>query len=108
MRDEEKWKCPWCEGVATTVRKSICDSRQCDCGAIAIGAGEDDWDEVTDEAIGVFKVKTRPESAGWDAMLREDIQRAGIEIRKGVTASDLGRPVYQYMWFRRAPIGPRT
>ena len=46
MRDEDKWRCPWCRRIATTVRLSICDSRKCDCGAIAVGAPEGDWDEV--------------------------------------------------------------
>jgi hypothetical protein len=108
MRDEEKWKCPWCGRVATIVRDSIGDSRQCECGAVAIGAAEGDWDEVTDEAIAAFKVKTRAESAGSDSMLREDILRAGIEIRMGVTDPDMGQLVYQYIWFRRKPTGPQT
>ena len=43
------------------VRQSICDSKQCECGAIAVGAPEGDWDEVTDEALGLFAVPIRPE-----------------------------------------------
>jgi hypothetical protein len=56
------------------IRRSICGSRQCECGAIAIGAPECDWDEVTDEAIGLFQVATRHESRGFDSLLRDDIR----------------------------------
>ncbi len=104
MREEEKWKCPWCGQIATIVRKSICDSRQCDCGAVAIGAPEADWDEITDEAIDLFKVTTRPESSGFDTLLREDIRMAGVEIRSGAKDPDMGHPwgsAYIYTWFRR-------
>ena len=107
MRDEDKWRCPWCGRTATTIRQSICDSRQCDCGAIAVGAPEGDWDEVTDEALGLFDVPVSPESHGFDALLREDIRKAGVEIREGVTDPDMGHPwgwAYKYTWFRRARI----
>jgi hypothetical protein len=108
MRDEDKWRCPWCGRTATTVRQSICDSRRCECSAIAVGAPEGDWDEVTDEALGLFDVPVRPESRGFDALLREDIRTAGVEIREGVTDPDMGHPwgwAYKYTWFRRPPNG---
>jgi hypothetical protein len=92
MNDEVKWKCPWCGRIATLVRQSVCDCRQCDCGAIAIGAAEGDWDEVTDAAIAFFRVPTRPESLGFDALLREDILLAGVEMREGVRDPDRGHP----------------
>jgi hypothetical protein len=104
MHDADKWKCPWCGQIATVVRQSICDSRQCGCGAVAIGAPEADWDEVTDDAIGLFQVATRPESCGFDALLREDIRRAGVEMRPGPKDPDMGHPagwVYAYTWLRR-------
>ena len=105
MREEDKWKCPWCGQVATLPRQSICDSRQCTCGAVGIGAAQGDWDEVTDEAIGLFNVTTRPESRGYDSLLRGDIQRACVEMRPGVRDPDMGHPwgwAYVYTWFRRA------
>jgi len=37
-------------------------------------------------------------------ILREDIRRAGVEIREGVRDPDMGHPAgwaYQYTWFRR-------
>ena len=105
MREEDKWKCPWCGRIATIVRQSICDSRQCECGAVVIGAPEGDWDEVTDEAIEFFNVATRTESCGYDSLLRDDIQRAGVEMRPGVEDKDMGHPwgwAYLYTWFRRA------
>ena len=108
MLEEEKWKCPWCGQVATHVRESICDSRLCDCGSVAIGAPEVDWDELTDEAIGFFGVNTRPESRGNDSLLRDDIRRAGVEMRPGVRDPEMGHPwgvAYTYMWFRRAATG---
>jgi hypothetical protein len=106
MRDEDKWKCPWCGKVAMTVRESICDSRSCVCGAVAVGAPDCDWDEVTDEALGLFAVPVRAESVGCDESLRDDIRRDGVEMREGVTDPDMGHPrPYQYMWFRRASGG---
>jgi len=104
MREDEKWKCPWCKRIAAIVRKSICDARECACGAIAIGAPEGDWDEVTDEAIGLFGVTPRSESCGFDSLLRDDIWRAGVEIRPGVRDPNMGHPwgwAYDYTWFRR-------
>ncbi len=105
MREGEKWKGPWCGEVATVVRESICDSRQCNCGAVAIGAPEGDWDEVTDEAIDFFEVLTRAESRGYDSLLCNDIRRAGVEMRSGVRDPDMGHPwgwAYIYTWFKRA------
>ncbi|MFC1582890.1 hypothetical protein ACFL4W_05060 [Planctomycetota bacterium] len=104
MAQSEKWKCPWCGAVAAAVRDSLCDSRECECGAVAIGAPEGDWDEVTDEAVGLFRVSVRPESRGNDALIREDIQKAGIEMRPGVKDPDMDHPwgwAYIYMWFKR-------
>lgn len=104
MNEADKWKCPWCGRVATIVRESICDSRLCECGAVAIGAAVGDWDEVTDEAIDFFDVTIRQESAGFESLLREDIRRAGVETRPGVIDRDMGRPrgrAYIYAWFRR-------
>jgi hypothetical protein len=99
--DAEKWNCPWCGEVARTVRASICDSRQCECGAVGIGAPDVDWDEVTDDAIDLFQVRVRDESRGNDAALRDDLRAAGVEIREGVKETNRpGRP-YQYVWFRR-------
>jgi hypothetical protein len=105
MREEDKWTCPWCGRVATIVRTSICDSRQCECGAVALGAPEGDWDEVTDEAIRLFEIATRPESRGFDALLRDDVRQAGVEMQPGVRDPDMGHPggwAYVYTWFRRA------
>lgn len=104
MRDEDKWKCPWCGQVATRLRGGICDSRQCRCGAVGIGAPEGDWDEVTDEAIGLFGVGIDPASRGNDMRLRDDIKRSGVEVRSGVRDPDMHHPwgwAYQYTWFRR-------
>ena len=104
MRDDENWTCPWCGRVATSVRAALCEARQCDCGALGIVALDCDWDEVTDDAINLFSVSTRPESRGFDERLRDDIRRAGIEIRRGGTDSGgthpFGRP-YVHTWFKR-------
>jgi hypothetical protein len=71
---------------------------------VAIGAPEGDWDEVTDEAIDLFGIVARPESRGIYALLREDIRRAGVEVRPGPKDPDMGHPwgwAYVYAWFRR-------
>jgi hypothetical protein len=71
---------------------------------VGIGAPQGDWDEVTDEAIALFNVIVRPESRGYDALLRDDIRRAGVEMRPGVSDPDMGHPwgwAYVYTWFRR-------
>ena len=103
MRDEEKWRCPWCAGVATQVLASLCDARRCACGALGIGAPTIDWDEVTDEALNLFAIDARPASRGFDAELRLDIARAGVDSRPGVLDPDLraGASPYRYTWFRR-------
>jgi hypothetical protein len=103
--------CPFCNRVATqpTNPKPLCDSRTCRCGAVVLGASVGDVDEITDDAVGLFGIPTRPESAGCDVAQRLDILRAGVAIRPGVVrveehGTGPARRV-QYVWFRRKDGG---
>jgi hypothetical protein len=104
---DDWYVCPFCEKTATrpTTPKPLCESRTCRCGAVVLGAPVGDLDEITDDAVGLFAVPTRPESAGSDVALRMDIIRAGVAIRPGVVRLiDLGdgyEQRMQYVWFRR-------
>jgi hypothetical protein len=104
--DIRKWRCPFCGQIAEhqTEPQPLSDSRTCSCGAIALGAACVDRDEIIDDAIGLFRVRTRPESKGFNPALLEDIMR-NVEVREGaslrVDNSTWGER--QYLWFRRRP-----
>jgi len=104
----DRWSCPFCGSVATleTKRRVLCDSRTCLCGAIVLAAPAVDVDEIIDDALGLFRVHIREQSRGYDALLLEDLERTGVEIREGETADVSegfwGR--YTSMWFRRPPV----
>lgn len=109
---EEVWHvCPFCERPATqpTTPKPLCESRTCRCGAVVLGAPVGDMDEITDDAVSLFGVPTKPESAGCEVALRMDILRAGVAIRPGVVRrvglSDGFDQRVQYVWFRRKDHG---
>jgi hypothetical protein len=103
--DGRRWLCPWCGQQATlkTECRVICYSKTCTCGAIALGAPPWDFDEIVDDAIGIFEVEIRPESRGFDSRLLDDVQRSGVEMRMGaLVRPDEGPPLeYQYIWFRK-------
>jgi len=102
----DKWSCPFCGETATldTELRVLCDSRRCSCGAIALAAPTVDTDEIVDDALGIFAVQIREESRGYDALLLEDLRRAGVEIRQGerarVREGFWGE--YSSLWFRRS------
>jgi hypothetical protein len=103
LDDAVKWECPWCGCVATQVLESICESRLCDCGALALGAPSVDYDEITDEAIGYFRIQIQQESRGFESRLLSDILQSGVEFRDGATDTR-GKgfwDAYVYRWFRR-------
>jgi len=88
----------------------ICDCRSCACGAVALGAFVHDSDEIIDDAINIFGVTTKRESAGYDSLLLRDIVDSGVDVREGVTVSSSPRiamtgPV-RYLWFRRRKPEP--
>ena len=101
----DRWLCPFCRHVALleTEHPVLCDSRTCSCGAVALAAATADTDEIVDDALGLFRVQIREESRGYDALLIEDLRRAGVEIREGETARVREGFWGQYtsMWFRR-------
>jgi hypothetical protein len=84
----ENWSCPFCGQEATleTEQHVICDSRTRSCGAIALAAPVVDTDEIVDDALGIFRVQISEESRGYDALLLDDLRRAGVEIREGQRA----------------------
>ena len=82
----------------------LCDSRTCSCGAIALAAPSVDTDEIIDDALGIFAVQIRKVSRGYDALMLEDLCRAGVEIREGerarVREGFWGE--YTSLWFRKS------
>jgi hypothetical protein len=78
-----------------------------------MGAPPWDFDEIVDDAIGLFGVEIRPESRGYDARLLGDVCQSGIEVREGVLLTSApNRPEgwqCQYVWFRKqTPRGGKT
>src|SRR4029453_5279422 len=72
---DDRWVCPFCRRGADleTVPRPLCQSRTCACGAVVLANRPCDFDEITDDAIGLFAVEVRPESRGYDLELRRDI-----------------------------------
>jgi hypothetical protein len=107
MPADDRWVCPFCGHVATlaTTPRPLCESRTCDCGAVSLANRACDFEEITDDAIGHFAVPTRPDSCGYDQALRQDILRAGVEIKPGaVRDAEVftgHRERIHHIWFRR-------
>ena len=104
------WTCPFCVNVAAgQVEQSVlCACRKCVCGAIGIAAPKVDNDEIVDDAIYIFGVRTREESRGYDALLLDDIRRTGVEIREGqrCKVKDGFWGEYKSLWFRKVVPSP--
>jgi hypothetical protein len=104
---DERWVCCFCGRVADleTFPRPLCESRTCACGAVVLANRPCDFDEITDDAIGLFSVEIRPESRGNDRALRHDILRSGVEIRPGAVCPGEHFPgrreEFHYIWFRR-------
>jgi hypothetical protein len=107
LPEDDRFLCPFCNKPAKlpTHPKPSCESRTCQCGAVVLGAAVGDVDEITDDAIALFAVPTRPESVGYEVALRQEILRAGVAIRPGVVRTvalgDGFEQRRQYIWFRR-------
>jgi len=105
---DDRWVCAFCGRVATaeTSPRPLCESRTCSCGAVALANWPGDFDEITDDAIELFSVPIRPESRGYDQALRQDILRAGVEIKPGAVRDAEWIPGRRervhYIWFRRS------
>lgn len=108
LTPEDFWICAFCGKVATleTIPQPLCESRTCPCGAIALANRSCDYDEITDDAIGLFSISVRPESHGYDQDLRQDILRSGVDIKQGVSREIEWFPGHReqidYVWFRRS------
>ena len=114
LPDGDRWVCAFCGRLATleTSPRTLCESRTCSCGAIALANRPCDFDEITDDAIRLFAVPIRPESCGYDLAARLDILRSGVEMRPGVVCEvELfpGQPEQlHHIWFRRSDGARRT
>jgi hypothetical protein len=104
---DNRWVCPFCSRVADleTTPRPLCASRTCACGAVVLANRPCDFDEITDDAIGLFSVEIRPASRGYEGALRQDILRSGVDSRPGVVCATELFPGYReevhYIWFRR-------
>jgi hypothetical protein len=72
---------------------------------VALGVPPWAFAAIVGEAIRIFGVKARPESAEAVPLLLEDIRRSGVEVREGVRApgwpGTAGGVEHQYVWFRK-------
>jgi hypothetical protein len=100
----EVWRCPWSGEVAKheTTPAPSSESRTCDCGAVGLTAAIHDSDEIIDDAIRLFGVRTREASKGFSDLLLADVAQAGVEVRGGAVAGmQGGLPARRWIWFRR-------
>ena len=103
---QEKWKCPWCHQTATReTERVICESRTCDCGAIALSARVEDSDEIIDDAVNVFGVHIQETSCGFSDLIIADIVQSGVEVKGGILEG-APLPTKRCIWFRRAGFIP--
>jgi hypothetical protein len=101
---EREWACPWCQAVATRPSDStgICESKQCECGALGIAAPPWDTDEIIDDAIGVFGI-----AEGYLTPLDSDrlagLRQVGVEIAEGqrIPPGANRRLELRVLWFRK-------
>ena len=79
------WTCPWCDTPALrrSKKKTVCECRECSCGAIGLSATVNDSDEIVDDAIGLFGVETLDSSRCFYDLLLADVVRSGIDVRGG-------------------------
>ena len=105
---DDRWVCAFCGRVVTlaTTPRPLCASRTCSCGAVALANRPCDFDEITDDAIGLFAVPIHPESCGYDLALGQDILRSGVEIKPGAVREEElfpgRREQIHCVWFRRS------
>lgn len=109
--DADAWRCPWCGEIAESApeMRTMCQSRQCACGAIGICAPLRDSDEIVDDAVSIFGVHFEPTSTGFTDLQLVDVARAGVDIRGGRLVLETGEvfPRLRWIWFRRgAPTVP--
>lgn len=104
--DAEVWRCPWCGEIAkrATIPEPLSESRTCDCGAIGLTAAVRDSDEIIDDAINIFGVRTRETSKGFSDLLLADVAQSGVEVRGGTLAGGPeGLPTHRWVWFKKLP-----
>ena len=98
---QEKWLCPWCQQLAASETNGVlCESRTCDCGAIGLSAPVVDSDEIIDDAIGLFNVRIREESRGFNDLILADIALSGVDIRGGLLEGT-PLPTHRLIWFKK-------
>lgn len=92
--------CPWCREEATAHGRcaGICFARECDCGALALGAPIRDFDEVLDDAIQHYGIAPDKMKVNFGKP-EEWLAESGIDFRDGGTAGTV-----HYFWFRRTPF----
>jgi histidine triad (HIT) family protein len=98
-----EWTCPWCRALATLPGSaSICQSRRCECGALAIAAPPWDTDEIIDDAIGVFGIGVA-HLTSLDSDRVTGLRQMGVDVAEGqrLPATGSDRFELRVLWFRR-------
>lgn len=95
--------CPFCLRSATDTPEQpvTCDSRECQCGAVALGAAPDAIDKILEDAGRLFGLDDMP---GTDAERVGRLRSGGIDIREGALMSPHADSpeLRRYFWFRAA------
>ena len=100
------WVCPWCEVEVSgqSERSTLCECRECSCGAIGLSAPVEDSDEIVDHAIGQFGVERQESSRGFNDLLLADIVRSGVDVQGGRLDPGDPFPRYRLIWFRKRGV----
>ena len=106
----EVLRCPWCQSVAEIAPdlRTLSKAVRCACGALGFCANVEDTDEIVDDAIDIFGVRTEETSRGFTDLLLADVVRAGVDVRGGPLAFDGDDPFprRRWIWFRKPlPVG---
>jgi len=105
-------RCPWCGRMAVKPSSPpvICESRICDCGAIALAAPSHDTDEIIDDAINVLGGIEDAFMTPHDSDRVAGLRRLGVDIVEGeMVAADRGTSPFdlRVLWFRYLHTDPR-
>ena len=102
---DDNWQCPWCRRLADVSADLtvICESRSCQCGALALGAPPEDVDEIIDDAINVFGPIADGYMTEFDRDRIAGLRQIGVEVAGNDAVVPSESTDFRIMWFRRKP-----